>query len=261
MGTHPIFESDFDCLTDKFCVDAKTMKIMKLLTRLISILTMLNCAILAFIALSQLKYGIRLLTFGDNSKRDEVELVKQAMMIVTIIASALICNDYGLCLKQMNLVRRKNSLIEKAEFGETTEDVVESKFEAKIMEELDEYVTVDAIHDECLNAALSFDAFDFENVSFEGPCQTPLESPASPGILEDSIEQFTERYVSKIIADACEAIKPKKKSPLRVSARFAEIYIENLMKEVVKSRANERKYERAVSKLGDIDLDRFSILN
>jgi len=23
MGTHPIFESDFDCLTDQFCVDAK----------------------------------------------------------------------------------------------------------------------------------------------------------------------------------------------------------------------------------------------
>ena len=43
-----------------------------------------------------------------------------------------------------------------AELGETTEDVVESKFETKIMEELDEYVTVDAIHDECLNAALSF---------------------------------------------------------------------------------------------------------
>ena len=37
--------------------------------------------------------------------------------------------------------------------------------------------------------------------------------------------------------------------------------LRNLMDDVVKSRANERKYERAVSKLGDIDLDRFSILN
>ena len=80
---------------------------------------------------SQLKYGIRL-TFGDNSKRDETgkpvcliashmsmsiqcknsELIKQAMMVVTIIASALIYNDYGLCLKQMKLVKRKNSVIE-----------------------------------------------------------------------------------------------------------------------------------------------------
>ena len=39
------------------------------------------------------------------------------------------------------------------------------------------------------------------------------------------------------------------------------IKLRNLMDDVVKSRANERKYERAVSKLGDIDLDRFSILN
>ena len=40
------------------------------------------------------------------------ELIKQAMMVVTIIASALIYNDYGLCLKQMKLVKRKNSVIE-----------------------------------------------------------------------------------------------------------------------------------------------------
>ena len=40
------------------------------------------------------------------------ELIKQAMMVVTIIASALIYNDYGLCLQQMKLVKRKNSVIE-----------------------------------------------------------------------------------------------------------------------------------------------------
>ena len=34
------------------------------------------------------------------------------MMVVTIIASALIYNDYGLCLQQMKLVKRKNSVIE-----------------------------------------------------------------------------------------------------------------------------------------------------
>ena len=33
-------------------------------------------------------------------------------MVVTIIASALIYNDYGLCLQQMKLVKRKNSVIE-----------------------------------------------------------------------------------------------------------------------------------------------------
>jgi len=231
---------------------------MKLLTRLVSILTILNCAIIAFIALSQLKYGIRL-TFGDNSKRDETELIKQALMVVTIIASALISNDYGLCLKQMKLVRRQNSVIENVELEEGPEDVVESELQTKIMEELDEYVTVDAIHDECLNAAISFDAFDFENVTFEEPCETPLESPA--GVSEGCIDDFVEKYVAKIIADACETIKPKEKRPIRVSDRFAEKFIENLMDDVVKSRATERKYERAVSKLGDIDLDRFSILN
>jgi len=230
---------------------------MKLLTRLVSILTILNCAIIAFIALSQLKYGIRL-TFGDNSKRDETELIKQAMMVVTIIASALIYNDYGLCLKQMKLVRRKNSVIENVEIEEEPVNEVESELETKIMEELDEYVTVDAIHDECLNAAISFDAFDFENVTFE--------KPPSAGVSEDSIrrwsiDDFVERYVAKIISDACETIKPKEKRPIRVSDGFAEKFIENLMDDVVKSRANERKYERAVSKLGDIDLDRFSILN
>jgi len=243
---------------------------MKLLTRLVTILTILNCAIIAFIALSQLKYGIRL-TFGDNSKRDETELIKQAMMVVTIIASALIYNDYGLCLQQMKLVKRKNSVIENVELEERPANVVEIELETKIMEELDEYVTVDAIHDECLNAALSFDAFDFENVTFEKPEETPLDSPDGisedsvvSGVSEDSIhrwtmDDFVERYVAKIISDACESIKPKR--PIRVSDRFAEKFIENLMDDVVKSRANERKYERAVSKLGDIDLDRFSILN
>ena len=34
------------------------------------------------------------------------------MMVITIIASALIYNDYGLCLQQMKLVKRKNSVIE-----------------------------------------------------------------------------------------------------------------------------------------------------
>ena len=34
------------------------------------------------------------------------------MIVCTLIASALICNDYGLCLKQMKLVRMKNSVIE-----------------------------------------------------------------------------------------------------------------------------------------------------
>ena len=109
-------------------------------------------------------------------------------MVVTIIASALISNDYGLCLKQMKLVRRQNSVIENGkpssqkayvyaaqtsssiqylytviyfsvELEEGPEDVVESELQTKIMEELDEYVTVDAIHDECLNAAISFGKF------------------------------------------------------------------------------------------------------
>ena len=47
-----------------------------------------------------------------NIQCNNSELIKQAMMVVTIIASALIYNDYGLCLKQMKLVRRKNSVIE-----------------------------------------------------------------------------------------------------------------------------------------------------
>ena len=41
------------------------------------------------------------------------ELVKQAMMVVTIIASALISLDYGFCLKRMSLVRMKNSVPKK----------------------------------------------------------------------------------------------------------------------------------------------------
>jgi len=103
------------------------------------------------------------------------------------------------------------------------------------MEELDEYVTVDAIHDECLNAAISFDAFDFENVTFEKP---PFDSPAGAsedsvvsGVSEDSIrrwsiDDFVERYVAKIISDACETIKPKEIRPIRVSDGFAEKFIE-----------------------------------
>lgn len=99
------------------------------------------------------------------------------MMVVTIIASALIYNDYGLCLQQMKLVKRKNSVIENGkpfpksyprsihgifsvELEERPANVVEIELETKIMEELDEYVTVDAIHDECLNAALSFGKFN-----------------------------------------------------------------------------------------------------
>ena len=102
-------------------------------------------------------------------------------MVVTIIASALIYNDYGLCLQQMKLVKRKNSVIENGkpfpksfdyttlrsihdifsvELEERPANVVEIELETKIMEELDEYVTVDAIHDECLNAALSFGKFN-----------------------------------------------------------------------------------------------------
>ena len=42
------------------------------------------------------------------------------------------------------------------EIEEEPANVIESELETKIMEELDEYVTVDAIHDECLNAAISF---------------------------------------------------------------------------------------------------------
>ena len=42
------------------------------------------------------------------------------------------------------------------EMEEEPANVIESELETKIMEELDEYVTVDAIHDECLNAAISF---------------------------------------------------------------------------------------------------------
>ena len=42
------------------------------------------------------------------------------------------------------------------EIEEEPANVVENELETKIMEELDEYVTVDAIHDECLNAAISF---------------------------------------------------------------------------------------------------------
>ena len=45
------------------------------------------------------------------------------------------------------------------ELEEGPEDVVESELQTKIMEELDEYVTVDAIHDECFNAAISFGKF------------------------------------------------------------------------------------------------------
>ena len=46
------------------------------------------------------------------------------------------------------------------ELEERPANVVEIELETKIMEELDEYVTVDAIHDECLNAALSFGKFN-----------------------------------------------------------------------------------------------------
>jgi len=234
------------------------MRVDKLLSRLVSILAAMNCAIIAFIALSQLKFGIRL-AFGDNSKRDETELIKQAMMVVTIIASALICNDYGLCLKQMKLVKRKNSVIKYVELESRPEAVEESDVRTKILEDVDEYVTVDAIHDECLNAALSYDEFDLGNISFEKTFDRTFQSPAF--VSEDSIDDFVERYVTQIIADACQTIKPKKKYPLRVSDSFADNYIDNLMKDVVNSRANERKYERAVAKLGDIDLNRFSILN
>ena len=67
------------------------------------------------------------------------------------------------------------------------------------------------------------DAFDFENVTFE--------KPPSAGVSEDSIrrwsiDDFVERYVAKIISDACETIKPKEKRPIRVSDGFAEKFIE-----------------------------------
>ena len=39
------------------------------------------------------------------------------------------------------------------------EAVEESDVRTKILEDVDEYVTVDAIHDECLNAALSYGMF------------------------------------------------------------------------------------------------------
>ena len=80
------------------------------------------------------------------------------------------------------------------------------------------------------------DAFDFENVTFGKPSETRLDSQDCisedsdvSGVSDDSIrrwsiDDFVERYVAKIISDACESIKPKR--PIRVSDRFAEKFIE-----------------------------------
>ena len=82
------------------------------------------------------------------------------------------------------------------------------------------------------------DAFDFENVTFGKPSETRLDSQDCisevsdvSGVSEDSIrrwsiDDFVERYVAKIISDACETIKPKEKRPIRVSDGFAEKFIE-----------------------------------
>ena len=74
---------------------------------------------------------------------------------------------------------------------------------------------------------ITLDDFDFENVSFEEICNNELQSVS---VSEDSIDDFAERYVAKIIADACElhfkAIKSKEKQPLRVSDTFVDNYIE-----------------------------------
>ena len=74
---------------------------------------------------------------------------------------------------------------------------------------------------------ITLDEFDFGNISFEETCDNQLQSV---GVSEDSnghsIDDFVERYVAKIIADACQAIKPKEKQPLRVSDTFADKYIE-----------------------------------
>ena len=70
---------------------------------------------------------------------------------------------------------------------------------------------------------ITLDEFDFGNISFEETGDNQLQSA---GVSEDSIDDFVERYVAKIIADACQAIKPKEKQPLRVSDTFADNYIE-----------------------------------